>query len=927
MQKKICVIVLFALSCFIYAGYAYANGLRPVDLQCEYLVNPLGMDEPEPRLSWILESDRRGDEQTACRIIVSESREDLRAGIGSAWDSGIIESSRSLNIPYAGRPLKSGTRYYWSVMCRDKNGSPTPWSAAAFFETGLMRQSGWNAQWIAADTSVSSPLFRKEFPVGKPVRKARAYVTGLGYYELYLNGRKVGDRLLDPAWTPYRERIYYAVYDVAEYLQSGDNAAGIMLGNGWYNTLPLKMWGRFILREHLLSGRPRAIMRLDIEYEDGTTEQIVTDGSWKTDAGPVVSNDVYLGEVYDARREQPGWNTGGFNGSGWKSAETVPAPGGRLTAQAVQPIRITKRIKPVCVTEPEPGVYVFDMGQNFGGLVQLRVKGARGKKVVLRYAELLGDDGMLNVMTSVAGQIKGGRIADGPPEQPETAWQTDTYILKGKGEEVWHPRFVYHGFRYVEVTGLPGPPDIQTVEGLRMNSAVARTGSFSCSNELINTMQDMVEWTYLSNMFSVQSDCPHREKYGYGGDLIATIETALHNFDMRQFYTKTMWDFADEIDRENGAVTELAPFMGIADGGGLSKRGGPPGWGTVYLYLPWQMYLYYGDTEVLEEHYDGMKGWLSYLGSLADNYILSNGIGDHESVVEKTIPFTSTAFYFWSARLLADIADVLDKPADAGRYRKLAEEIKTALNGKFYQSGTGRYKPFSQAHQSFGLMLGLIPEGDRDKALSALIEDIVITRKGHVSSGIFGTKFTPLVLMDRERSDIAYGMLTTRSFPGWGYMIENGATTFWEHWAYDDKIFSHNHPMFGEIGEWFYKALAGIRIDPSQPAYKNIIIKPNPVNDLTSAEGTLETVRGTVCSAWRKTGDCFELSVRIPANASADVYLPVAQKVNPEIRESGSVVYADGEFRECIEGVSGAVPGSDYIKLHTGCGSYVFTVR
>ncbi|HTE20539.1 MAG TPA: family 78 glycoside hydrolase catalytic domain, partial [Armatimonadota bacterium] len=800
--------------------------IQPAVLRCEYAHNPLGIDVRQPRLSWILEAGSRavrGEEQTAYQVLVGTDEARLRANRPDLWNSGKVLGRNSVHVPYSGKPLRAGVRAFWKVRVWDRQGNPSEFSPLAWWEMGLLEPRDWRATWItrgdappASDRELfeenPAPLFRRELNLTKSVARARAYVSGLGYYELRINGARVGDQVLDPGWTTYSRRVLYSTYDVTSLLRRGRNALGMMLGNGWYNPLPLRMWNSINLREHLPVGQPRAILHLEVEYTDGTRETVGTDKSWRAGDGPILKNSVYLGELYDARREQPGWDQPGFDDSQWRAAAPAREEVGPLRAQTAPPIRVSSVIRPIAVTEPKPGVFIVDMGENFAGWVQLRVRGEAGAKVTLRYGELLYPDGTLNPMTSVAGQIKGVR---GNPAvgAPETAWQTDAYILKGGGDESYTPRFTFHGFRYVELTGYPGAPTLDTLRGLRLNSSVDRAGAFACSNPLLNRIQDMVIRTQLSNMFSVQSDCPHREKFAYGGDIVATSEMAILNFDMARFYAKTVRDHHDAA-RPNGGLTETAPFVGIADSG-LGGGAGPVEWGTAHPLLLWQMYQYYGDRRLLAEQYETARRWVALIQSQAKGHILDNGLSDHESLVPKPVPLTGTAFYYLNVQLLARIAGVLGHTADAERYSALAGSIREAFNQRFLQAGAGRYGPGTQVSQAAALYLGLVPPTEQRAALGVLKADVLETHKGHLSTGIFGTKFLLHTLSDHGMSDVAYTVVNQRDFPGWGHMLERGATTLWEHWEFSDNTFSHNHPMFGSVSEWFYKDLAGIRPGPA----------------------------------------------------------------------------------------------------------------
>ena len=864
------------------------------DLKCEYRTNPLGLDTPQPRLSWVLNSKQRGEAQTAYQVLAASTPDALAKGNGDVWDSGRVASAESVHVVYAGRPLHSGQRVYWKVRAWDREGQPSAYSTPAWWEMGLLGPADWQAVWISRKPQAPrteqqmfeddpAPLLRKEFDIQKKVRRARVYVSGLGYYELRLNGQHVGDHVLDPGWTTYSKRVLYSTYDVTDQVKRGANAFGVMLGNGWFNPLPLRLFGSINLRDQLTVGEPRAIVQLVVEFADGTSQIVATDGTWKVGQGPVLRNSVYLGEVYDARREQPGWDRPGFDDSAWQQACVAEGQLGPLRAQDAPPIRVTRTLKAVARTEPKPGVLIFDLGQNFAGWARLHVKGAAGTRVRMRYGELLYPDGTLNGMTSVCTQIKrGGKDYryDGVGA-PRTAWQQDEYVLNGEGEEVYTPRFTFHGFRYVEVTGVPAAS--VSVEGLRLNSDVASAGSFACSNERLNRIQRMVLWTELSNLFSVESDCPHREKLGYGGDIVAASEMAMLNFDMTRFYAKAVQDLDDAV-RPNGGFTETSPFVGIADEG-LGDKAGPVGWGTAQPLLQWQLYQYYGDKRLLEENYELTKRWIAFLRSCARDYILDNGISDHESLVPKPRALTGTAFYYLNVKLFSQIARTLGQTADAEDAAKLADSIKAAFNQRFLQEGTGRYDTATQACQAFALCLGLVPPDEADQALGVMVRDITEAHQGHLTTGIFGTKFMLQALTDLGRADVAYEIVNQPTFPGWGYMLEQGATTLWEHWEFSDNTYSHNHPMFGSVSEWFYKALAGISPAPDAVGFDRIVIHPHPVGGLRWVKASYNSVHGQIVSEWRQEAGKFQLPVRIPIGAAATVFLPA--QPGTRLTESG----------------------------------------
>jgi alpha-L-rhamnosidase len=692
-------------------------------LTCESFRNPLGIDSPRPRLGWLLqptEPEARGLRQRAYQVQVAttpallDTRPDL-------WDSGFVESGEQLAIEYAGAPLTSRLICHWRVRVWDAGGRPSGWSRPARWEVGLLEASDWRGTWIdtgAADPATRAdfylddpaPLLRREFDVAGPVARARLYAAGLGYYELRLNGGKVSDHVLDPAWTSFGKRVPYTSHDVTALLQPGSNALGAMLGNGWFNPLPLQMWGRINIREHLITGQPRLVAQLEIDYEDGTRETIATDEDWSHHPGPIMRNSVYLGEAYDARQEQPGWDMPGFDAGSWKSAVPVETgaddtPLGPLEAQSVAPIRVTDRLRPVSVKEVSRGVFIFDMGQNFAGWVRLQVEGPRGSRVRMRFGELLYPDGTLNPMTAVAGQIKRPNedgSSRGGPGAPIVAEQVDSYTLSGEGIETYTPRFTFHGFRYVEVTGFPGRPELDALEGQRLNTDVDNIGTFTSSDDTLNRIQKMVQWTLLSNLFSVQSDCPAREKFQYGGDIVATSEMATLNYDFAALYAKTVRDHADAVqgdaERGEGWITETAPFVGIS-ADNYVKDAGPIGWGLAHPLLVVQLHQYYGDRRIVAEQYDVARRWVELYADHADGHIIDRCLSDHESIDPKPVALTATAHYLQAARLVARMAEILGRADDQARFEQLADGIQAAFVERFLDPGTGVFDTGTQACQ------------------------------------------------------------------------------------------------------------------------------------------------------------------------------------------------------------------------------------
>ena len=853
--------------------------ISPVHLTCEYTENPLGIEAALPRLGWQNQSEERQQIQSAYEIIVSESADDIKAGRGSSWSTGKVQSSTSVHVVYAGVALKPFTRYYWAVRVYDGEGTPSSFCEAAWFETAMLKQSDWNGKWIGDGSRQFTsdeefynddrmPLFRKDFTLNKKVATARLYLSGIGYSEAYINGQRVSDNVLDPGWTTYKKEVLYVVHDVTSLVSQGNNVAAVRLGNGWWNPLPLRLFGRFNLRDAQQTGRPCLRADLRIRYTDGTETVIGTDESWMTAPGPVVRNNVYLGEHYDARLAIPGWNRGSRK-KGWTTARLCDGPEGKMHPQMQPPIRVTTVVKPEKITMIQPGVFIVDMGQNFAGVARIRVKGKAGTRVKLRYGEALHSDGSLNYLTTVAGQIKEIWNLSGGPGAPPTAWQQDEYVLAGHGVETWSPSFTFHGFRFIEITGWPGTPTLKDIVGLRMNSDLGRVGEFACSNQMFNKLHQAIRWTFLSNVFSVQSDCPGREKMGYGADMVVTANAFLYNFDMSAFYRKTIRDFATD-QQPDGGITEIAPYTGIHDRG-VGGESGPLGWQLGFAYLQKQLFDYYGDRGIIEDHYPAIAKQMEFLTSHTVDGLYHWDIGDHEALDPKAEAFSACAFYYHHATLAAEFAGILNKDEDSIKYAKLAANIRERTVARYHVPGTGRFDNSTQAAQLFALWYGFSPE--KEKTIEVLKQEF--ERHGwHVSSGIFGVKMMFDVLRQLDRNDWAYSIANHRDFPSWGYMLENGATTLWESWKYPDNAPSQNHPMFGSIDEWFYRSILGI--NAAEPGFKKIVIKPQPAGDLQWAQGSYRSVYGQISTEWKKIGGKFEMKVSIPANTSAEVWVPSA---------------------------------------------------
>lgn len=886
--------------------------ITPVNLRCEYLENPPGVDTTQPRFSWILEGPTRGEYQTAYQILVANAREKLDKDHGDKWDTGKVDSDKSVNVAYDGKALESSETCYWKIRAWDKDSNPGPWSDAATFEMGLLEDDDWKGSWVAAKADISSPLLRKEFTVNREIKRARAYISGIGYYEMYINGEKVGDHVLDPGTTFYNNdtqfdlhaRVLYVTHDVTEHLKAGQNAVGVMLGNGWYSSDDGNSPGR-----EPYADRPKLILQMNIEFIDGESVSIVTDDTWKASSGPITANDICNGEDYDARLEKPGWKSSEYDDSGWDKAEIADPPGGDLTSQMLEPSRVMEIIKPIKILEPAENVYVYDFGQNFSGWSRLRVSGPKGTKITLRHAGRLYGDHRLDARNN------GG------------ANQTDTYILKGEGVEVWEPRFALHSFRYVEVTGFPGTPTLENLEGCFACSAVKTSSSFRCSNPLINQIHHNVLWTFMSSFQSIPQDAAERsERVGWLGDTGFVAEDYMYNFDDASFWSKWLDDISDS-QKPDGDVPVVSPLHWR----NIYQEW--PTWKSSYPLFVWYIYRYYDDERVLERHYDGLKKLVDFLGAFAEDYIVSRGLGDHMEPQTKISSFTpqhtpvsltSTAYYYYDAWIQSQAAEILGKTDDAKHYSELAESIKDAFNREFLDEDTNQYATNSQTSNALPLYMGMVPEG-REKAVAKnLAEDVIITHNGHLSTGIIGANALEQALPEYGWANVMYEIITQTTFPSWGHEVLKGATTIWETFEYCSQH-SLNMKMFGSVEIFLYKCLAGI--SPASPGYREIAIKPHIVEDLTDVSASIKTPKGEVKSSWTKHGNGLHLDVTIPVNSQAKVSVPRMGLENVTIKEGGKTIWKDGSYIGDVAGITGGGEDARYVTFSVGSGSYSFEMR
>jgi alpha-L-rhamnosidase len=886
------ILITLVIACFLFMplAFAQAGAQPPGHLRCEYLSNPTGIDVRQPRFQWVLDNSGRGVMQTAYQVLVASSSANLARDRGDVWDSGKVASGDSTQVVYNGKPLESGHTYYWKVRVWDGQGGASGYSRAAEFGMGLLERSDWKGQWIGGDG-----LLRKEFTLPGKVVRARAYVTALGYYELHINGRKIGDKVLDPAWTVYPKRVLYSTYDVTSALRDGSNAVGVMLGGGWATERPGNIPPYY--------KAPALLFQMNIELADGKTVSVSSDTSWKTSAGPVVSDSVYDGEVYDARLAKPGWDRPGFNDEGWASARQEKGTAGAISAEMMPPIRVVDNLVPRSMTNPEPGVYVYDFGQNFAGWAQLRVRGPRGTKVKLRFSELIYPNGMIN------------------RQNLRTAKARDIYILRGQGLEKYEPRFTYHGFRYVELTGYPGTPSLDTIGGRVVNSAVRTTGSFVASKQILNEIQRLIHWGQISNLYSVPTDCDQRnERQGWMGDAQISAEEAMMNFDMAAFYTNFIRDIRD-AQKPDGEVPDTVPLK-------YGQYPADPAWGTAYPLLCWYMWQQYGDKRILQENYDGLKKYEEFLQTRAkDNVLRYSYYGDWVAIRHTPGALVSDSYYYYDTEILSDVAKILGKAADAAAYAKLAGVIKDAYNKEFLHADTGEYANGTQTAQTMPLFLNLVPKKERGRVMGRLTDNIVYENNTHLTTGFIGVKYLLPALTRYGRPDLAYDLATQTTYPSWGYMISQGATTLWELWQNKTgpSMNSHDHIMLGSIGSWFYRALGGINLGPDGEGYRHILVEPNMVEDLDWASASIETVRGQVSCSWKKKAGAVSMEVTIPANSVARIVVPAEQEMTTvTVKEGDHVVWQDGKFVPGDPGITAASATSNGVEFSVGSGYYHF---
>lgn len=864
-MKCFCLFFSFFLG---MVGSALGQDVLSVStLRCEYLENPVAIENRTPRLSWQLRSAGEAKAQTAYRVLVAASPSLLVEGQADFWDSGKVISSQSNQVEYKGKSLDSRQTLYWKVMVWDEKEKASSWSDAGKWTMGLLEPSDWKAQWIGRQEDIypdstltyPAPYFRKMFRLDKPVKQAKAYICGLGFYEMYLNGEKVGDQVLAPAVTNFdrrslkkmlyffddqsTQRVLYNTFDVTSLLQKAENTIGVLLGNGWYNQRDRTVEG------HMWYDTPRLLCQLEIEYTDGSTEMIGSDDSWKTATGPFLHDAIFTGEVYDARLELDGWNQNNYDASSWKKALLVRPPAGRLHAQLAPHEKVVRTLQPVSCEQKNDSTYWYIFPEMVSGWAQINVEGNAGDLVRLRFVGEENND---------FGQI-------------------DLYTLRGGLKEQWEPRFTWHTFRFVEVVSRQVKMDEKSLVVKDVHTDPEPAGSFDCSNELFNKINEVYLRTQKNNFHgSISSDCPHRERLAYTGDAQVVVESSILSFDMTQFYRKWFDDMEDARNRKSGYVPHTAPF-----GGG----GGGPAWGSAYVIMPWAYYCYYGDTALLEQHYAGMKQWVTYLSTRTDERGIvvreePDGwcLGDWCAPGKKMeLPeaLVNTTYYYHSAFLMSKVAEVLGKEEDRQSFDRLSDQIKRDFHTVFFNPSTHHYWEGRQGADVFPLAFGMVPKTEKEAVFNALVAHLD-SLGNHFDTGILATPLLLKVLTDNGRSDIAFELMNQRDIPGFGYVLDDRYSCLWERW--EGKA-SRCHPMFGSVVAWFYNTLAGIRFDETAPGMKHLVIAPQPVGDLTYCRGSYQSLYGLVRSDWRINQGQFELTVEIPVNTTATVILPDGRKL------------------------------------------------
>ncbi|MDF2189377.1 alpha-L-rhamnosidase [Paraflavitalea sp. CAU 1676] len=895
---------LFAVMLVLVSLTAKANNLVTASgLKCEYLVNPMGIEAQHPRFTWHLADSRAMARQTAWQLLISTDSLDWKKTL--VWQTPKSPGSNNL-VTYSGKALQPFTKYYWRVNTWDKDGVLTT-SPTASFETGMMNPSNWKGAWISDVSEVSvkpAGQFRKQFEAPKKIRSARAYIAVAGLYELYINGARIGTQRLDPMYTRFDRRTLYVTHDVTDQLKTGQNAIGVLLGNGWYNHQSTAVWN---FHRAPWRARPAFCLDLRITYDDGTVETITSGKDWKTSFSPVVFNSIYTAEHHDTRLAQPGWNTANFDDSKWKSVIYRAAPSNNIVAQVLHPVRAVEEVPAHSVNKISDTVYVFDLARNIAGVSRLKLQGPAGTIVKLKHAEQIYPNGRAD-LSNIDVHYR--------PTDDKDPFQTDIFILSGNGEETFMPHFNYKGFQYVEVTSdKPITLSKESLTGYFMHSDVPPIGTVKSSNPTIDKIWSATNNAYLSNLFGYPTDCPQREKNGWTGDAQIAIETGLYSFDGITVYEKWLADHRDE-QQPNGVLPSIIPT-----GGWGYEWGNGPDWTSTIAIIPWNIYLFYGDTKLLADCYDNIKKYVDHIDELYPGGLTTWGLGDWVPVKSKSpVEFTSTAYYYADALILSKAAGLLGRKVDQQKYQALAEKIRKAFNDKFLNRQTAQYGSGLQTEMSVALYWGLVPD-ELNARVAANLAKRVELDNFHLDVGLLGTKAILNALSANGYADVAYKLAAQETFPSWGWWIKNGATTLYENWDINAKSdLSRNHIMFGEIGGWLYKGIAGIKPDEAVPGFRNIILEPHFVDGLTFFEATHDGPHGKITAAWQKEAGSINWTITIPANSTATLVLQL---------EKGQQLYEQGK---AITGAAGPVRSTGHrangkATYFAQAGTYHFVIR
>lgn len=906
--------LIFAIFSIITDSWAEReNRLIVSNLLCENLTNPIGIDIAVPQFSWQLSSAERNVMQTNYEIRIGSDLASLRRGRNLNWNSGKVNSDQSVHVVYKGAPLQSGKRYFWQVRVWDNKGKVSSWSEPAFFQMAFLKKSDWKAKWIEPGyvedpVMRPSPMFRKKFNSRKNIASATAYITVHGMYEASINGKRVGDAYLTPGWTDYKKRLQYQVYDVTNLIQAGNNAIGVVLGSGWYRSG--LAWGADNRNRY---GKDIALLfQLNITYKDGSTETVVSDGSWKSTTGAIRYSEIYNGETIDARLAKNGWTLPGYNDTDWDGVKVAEFSLDNLLATFNEPVKKHETFKPVKIMTTPKGEKVIDFGQNLVGWVIVKVRGSKGDTVTISHAEVLDKWG--NFYTANLRSAKA----------------QDHYVLNGNGEEIFEPHFTWHGFRYIKVEGYPGELNPDDFTAVALYSDMKQTGTFSTSNEMINQLQHNIIWGQKGNFLDVPTDCPQRdERLGWTGDAQAFSRTATFNMGVDNFFAKWLRDLASD-QLPNGSVPFVIPNVLGAGSAGSA------GWSDAATIIPWNMYLAYGDKRILENQYSSMKAWVDFIRSQSKDNLWNTGFhfGDwlfyrpaddndgRSAVTDKYL--IAQCFYGHSSQLLINAAKVLGKTDDVAAYTDLLNKIKAAFLRE-YVTPSGRLVSGTQTAYVLALNFDMLPENLRAQAAKRLVDNIK-SYNNHLTTGFLGTPYLCHVLTRFGYDSVAYTLLLQTTYPSWLYPVTMGATTIWERWDGEkpDSTFqtpgmnSFNHYAYGAIGDWMYRKMAGLDTYEDGVGYKHIKIKPHPGGGFTKASASLQTYYGKVSSSWSMEGENLNMDIEVPANTTATIFIP-ANDVN-NILENGRMLSQIKEIK-----INGQKNG--YVEVNVGSGVYHFVSK